>query len=160
MFQYFTDKIEWSILHYEINKNVYIIINVSFISPNVCLRATDLQLAFIRRSALSSPAVTVSVDIAVPGSQNQSSFISQSDTERYKFAELSDMNLTYRKAQGHGREAKTIYQERYLQRQLPHRTKSHRSTGYCKSKFTGDEQGHYGTSQDFSNTKTGRGGVD
>jgi transposase len=41
---------------------------------------------------------------------------------RYTFAELSDMHLIYGEARGNGREVQRIHQERYPQRQLPHRT--------------------------------------
>jgi hypothetical protein len=41
---------------------------------------------------------------------------------RYTLAELSVMHLVYGGAQGNGREAQRIYQERYPQQQLPHHT--------------------------------------
>jgi hypothetical protein len=47
---------------------------------------------------------------------------SQSNMNRYTFAELHDMNPIYCKAWGNGREAQRIIQERYPQQQFPHQT--------------------------------------
>jgi hypothetical protein len=55
-------------------------------------------------------------------SQSPWSLFSQSNMNRYTFAELSDMHLIYSEVQGNGCEAQRIYQECYPQWQLPHHT--------------------------------------
>jgi hypothetical protein len=55
-------------------------------------------------------------------SQSAWSLASQSNMNRYTFAELSDVHLVYGEARGNGREAQRIHQKRYPQRQLPHHT--------------------------------------
>jgi hypothetical protein len=129
VFQNYTDKIEWGVVHNKSSKNVHI---------NMCPEKLPLwgwssacvQPTFSPYSSGDPPwALSCCHRVCrhcsaeyVQLSQSPWSFRSQSNMNRYTFVELSDMHLVYGEARGNGREAQRIYQECYSQRQLPHRT--------------------------------------